>query len=159
VDNSPLTAAFSREKQGNATFSHEKRPTPFTTLFFSRYISRRHGWILSPPTRKESTMASPKAPSKGTVLGAIAEETTLTRKQVAAVFESLSGQIKKSLGKKGPGVFAIPGLVKLIVKNKPATKAGTRPNPFKPGEMMEVKAKPASRTVRARPLKGLKELI
>ena len=104
-------------------------------------------------------MASPKAPSKGIVLGAIAEETGLNRKQVASVFAALSTQIKKNLGKKGPGAFAIPGLVKLIVKNKPATKAGTRANPFKPGEMMEVKAKPASRTVRARPLKGLKELI
>ena len=104
-------------------------------------------------------MAAPKAPSKGAVLGAIAEETALTRKQVAAVFDSLTSQIKKSLGKKGPGVFAVPGLVKLVVRMKPATKAGTRPNPFKPGEMMAVKAKPASRKVVARPLKGLKELI
>jgi hypothetical protein len=124
-----------------------------------QYISRRHGWILTHTTRKESTMAAPKAPSKGTVLGAIAEETGLNRKQVAAVFSSLTTQIKKSLGNKGPGVFAIPGLVKLLVKKKPATKGGTRPNPFKPGEMMDVKPKPASKTVRARPLKGLKELI
>ncbi len=104
-------------------------------------------------------MAAAKAPSKGAVLGAIADETGLTRKQVAAVFTSLTTQIKKSLGAKGPGTFAVPGLVKLIVRKKPATKAGTRPNPFKPGEMMAVKAKPASRKVVARPLKGLKELI
>ncbi len=104
-------------------------------------------------------MAAAKAPSKGAVLGAIAEETELTRKQVAAVFVSLTNQIKKSLGPKGPGTFAVPGLVKLIVRKKPATKAGTRANPFKPGEMMAVKAKPASRKVVARPLKGLKELI
>ena len=41
---------------------------------------------------------------------------------------------------------------------KPATKGGMRPNPFKPGEMMEVKPKPARRVVKALPLKSLKDM-
>ena len=111
-----------------------------------------------PFTRKESTMASPKAPTKGAILGAIAEETGLNRKQVVAVFSSLTGQIKKSLGPKGAGVFAIPGLVKLKLKKKPATKERVGINPFTKQEQV-FKAKPASKTVKAVALKGLKDLV
>ncbi len=49
--------------------------------------------------------------------------------------------------------------MKITVIKKPATKAGTRPNPFKPGEMMDVKAKPARNVVKVRPLKSLKEMV
>jgi hypothetical protein len=42
---------------------------------------------------------------------------------------------------------------------KPATKASTKPNPFKPGEMMDVKAKPARTVIKIRPLKGLKSMV
>ena len=57
--------------------------------------------------------------TKTEILTSIAEETELTRKQVSAVFEALSGQIKKSLGNRGPGTFAIPGLVKIEKKKVP----------------------------------------
>jgi len=89
----------------------------------------------------------------------LANVTGLQRKQVASFFEALSGLIAKELGKKGPGQFAVPGLLRLKKVIKPATKAGMRPNPFKPGEMMEVKAKPARSVVKAQPLKGLKDLV
>ena len=55
----------------------------------------------------------------------IAESTELSRKQVASVFDALADQIKSAVGKKGPGVFAVPGLMKIIVVQKPATKAKT----------------------------------
>jgi nucleoid DNA-binding protein len=97
--------------------------------------------------------------SKSAVYTELANETGLARRQVGEVFDALSNLIKRELSKKGPGVMSIPGLLKLRVVNKPATKAGMRPNPFKPGEMMEVKAKPARNTVRARPLKSLNELV
>ena len=32
-------------------------------------------------------------------------------------------------------------------------------NPFKPGELMDVAARPASNKVKVRPLKGLKEMV
>jgi len=89
----------------------------------------------------------------------LAESSGLSKKQVAAFFESLEKLIQQQLGKKGPGVLAIPGLLKLKRISKPATKETTKANPFKPGEMMVVKAKPARNLVKAQPLKNLKEMI
>jgi nucleoid DNA-binding protein len=101
-----------------------------------------------------------KAPSKSDVTNSIAEATGLSKKQVATVFEALSSEIKKNLGAKGPGVFAIPGLVKIEKKKIPArpAKKGV-PNPFKPGELMDVAAKAASTKVKVRPLKSLKDMV
>ena len=100
-----------------------------------------------------------KAPTKTEILSNIAEATSLSKKEVAGVLDALSGEIAKAIGKKGPGQFAIPGLCKIVVQRKPATKATTRPNPFKPGEMMEVSAKPARNVVKVRPLKNLKDMV
>ena len=71
---------------------------------------------------------------------------------------SLAELIKNELGKKGPGIFVVPGLLKLKVVRKPATKAGQRLNPFTK-EMMNVPAKPARNVVKALPLKSLKEMV
>jgi nucleoid DNA-binding protein len=104
------------------------------------------------------TVAAAKPPTKSEILGHISEETGLTRKEVAAVFESLNGVIKKNLGRRGPGVFTIPGLVKVKRVNKPATKARKGINPFT-GEETTFKAKPARNVVKAVCLKGLKEMV
>ncbi len=106
---------------------------------------------------KQKTAARPQ--SKSQTFADLAEATGLSRKQVAEVFDALAELIKRELGKKGPGVFTVPGLLKLKKVTKPATPATTRPNPFKPGEMMTVKAKPATAKVRAQPLKSLKEMV
>ena len=103
--------------------------------------------------------AAPKAPTKTEILTNIAEATELSKKDVAGVLDALSAEIAKAIGKKGPGAFAIPGLCKIVVQRKPATKAATKPNPFKPGEMMEVSAKPARNVVKIRPLKNLKDMV
>jgi nucleoid DNA-binding protein len=99
-----------------------------------------------------------KAPSKSEILAGIAEETQLSRKQVASVFEALSGQIKNALGKKGPGLFVVPGLMKVIMVQKPAVKARKGINPFTKEEQM-FKAKPARKVVKVRPLKNLKDMV
>jgi nucleoid DNA-binding protein len=96
--------------------------------------------------------------SKSEILNSLAESTGLARKEIATVLEALSGLISKNIGKKGPGVFTVPGLLKIQVVVKEATKAGMRPNPFKPGEMMKVAAKPARRVVKVRALKSLKDM-
>ena len=57
-----------------------------------------------------------KTATKTEIFTAIAEETQLTRKQVSQVFDALMAQIEKNLGKRGPGVFALPGLVKIEKK-------------------------------------------
>lgn len=103
-------------------------------------------------------MAKAKAATKSEVYKRIADATGLTRKQVAAACEALAGVIKTELGKKGPGVFTLPGLAKMVVKNKPAVPAGERKDPFT-GQMKMFKAKPASRVVKIRPLKALKEMV
>jgi hypothetical protein len=72
------------------------------------------------------------------------------------VFDSLGGVIKKSL--RGSGLFTVPGLMKLKVVKKPATKSREGVNPFT-GEKMTFKAKPASKKVRALPLKSLKGFV
>ena len=100
-----------------------------------------------------------KPPTKSEIYATIVADTGLNRKDVAAVFESLDGQIKKNLGGRGaPGTFTIPGLLKLRVVKKPAKKARKGINPFTGGEMM-FKAKPASRAVKALALKGLKDMV
>jgi nucleoid DNA-binding protein len=100
--------------------------------------------------------ATQKAPSKSEILVRIAEKTELSRKQVASVFDALTGEIGNSLGKKGPGLFVLPGLMKLMVITKPAVKARKGINPFTKMEQM-FKAKPARKVIKVRPLKALKD--
>ena len=61
------------------------------------------------------------APTKSEVLAHICKDTGLSRKQVGSVFDSLAGVIKKSL--RGNGLFTLPGLLKMKVVKKAATKA------------------------------------
>ena len=96
------------------------------------------------------------APTKSEIVTTIAKDTSLPKKQVGAVFDSLHGIIKKSL--RGSGLFTLPGLLKLKVVKKPATKAREGINPFT-GERITFKAKPASRKVRAVALKALKGFV
>ena len=93
--------------------------------------------------------ATAKPASKSEILAGIAETTGLSRKQVASVFDALSAQIKRPLGKKGPGMFAVPGLMKITVVHKPAVKARKGINPFTKLEQM-FKAKPARKVVKVR---------
>ena len=104
--------------------------------------------------------AGKKAPTKSEVLNNISAATDVARKDVSAVLEALAGEVKKALGNRGPGVFAIPGLVKISKKKVPARAAKKNvPNPFKPGEMMDVKARPAYNKVGMRALKNLKDMV
>jgi nucleoid DNA-binding protein len=96
------------------------------------------------------------APTKSEIMAQICKDTDLSRKQVTAVFESLNGVIKKSL--RGSGVFTLPGLLKMKVIKKPATKEREGINPFTK-EKVTFKAKPASKKVRVLPLKSLKTLV
>jgi nucleoid DNA-binding protein len=102
--------------------------------------------------------AAAKARTKSDIFKGLAESTGLSRKQVASLFDELSGIIKKDLGSRGPGVFSLPGLVKLKKVVKPATKSRKGINPFT-GEETVFKAKPARRVVKAQPLKALKDMV
>ena len=79
--------------------------------------------------------------------------------QVADVFEALESVIERHVQKGAVGACTIPGLVKIKVMKKPAQRARKNvPNPFRPGETMDVKAKPASTSVKVLPLKKLKDM-
>ncbi|HZF30690.1 MAG TPA: HU family DNA-binding protein [Gammaproteobacteria bacterium] len=97
-----------------------------------------------------------KAPTKSEILAQICKDTDLSRKQVSAVFDSLSGVIRKSL--RGSGLFTLPGLLKMKVVKKPATKEREGINPFTK-QPTTFKAKPASKKVRVLPLKSLKTFV
>jgi nucleoid DNA-binding protein len=96
--------------------------------------------------------------SRADVVKQIAASTELKPRQVKDVFEALSAIMAADLGKKGPGEFNFNGLVKLRTVNKPATKARMGRNPFTGQEIM-IKAKPASRKVRARALRPLNSMV
>jgi nucleoid DNA-binding protein len=103
--------------------------------------------------------AAPKPPTKTEIINNIAEATELTKKEVSAVFEALGVEIQKALGKRGgPGQFTVPGLCKIKVLRKPATKERKGVNPFT-GEETVFKAKPARNVVKIAPLKGLKDMV
>ena len=98
--------------------------------------------------------------TKTAILGEIANNTDLTKKQVAGVLDELSILINRHIKKRGVGEFTLPGLLKIKTVKRPAKKARKGvPNPFRPGELMDVAAKPASTKVKVLPLKGLKEMV
>ena len=98
-----------------------------------------------------------KAASKSEILSNISVKTGLSRKEVASVLDGLTEEIKAAVGKKGPGIFAVPGLMKITVIQKPAVKARMGINPFTKQEQM-FKAKPARKVIKVRPLKALKDM-
>ena len=61
-------------------------------------------------------------------------------------------------GAEGPGVFTLPGLAKITVVQKPAVAAHEGINPFTK-EKQKFAAKPASKGVRARPVKAIKDAV
>ncbi|MEC7567034.1 MAG: HU family DNA-binding protein [Planctomycetota bacterium] len=100
-----------------------------------------------------------KAPTKTQVLNAVAEKSGLNKKDVAAVLEALGASIGETISD-GETPFTIPGLCKVVPQIKPATEARYGvPNPFRPGETMDVAAKPERKIVKVRPLKGLKDMV
>ena len=108
--------------------------------------------------KKTTAKAAAKPRTKSQIFGELAESADITKKQVNDIFEGMAGLIKKDLSRRGPGAFTVPGLIKLKVVRKPATKARKGINPFT-GEEMMFKAKPARNVVKATALKGLKDMV
>ena len=107
--------------------------------------------------KKTTAKAAKKPTTKSESLTYIAEKTGLTKREVGEVFDSLAMLMKRDL-KRGPGVYTVPGLMKVKVVRKPATRARKGVNPFT-GEEMMFKAKPARNIVKVLPLKGLKDMV
>lgn len=101
-----------------------------------------------------------EAMTKTQLMTTIAERTELSKKDVAAVFDALSEVVEAHITKRGAGAFTLPGLMKVVTQRVPARKAKKNvPNPFRPGETMDVAARPAFTKVKIRPLKKLKDMV
>jgi len=118
------------------------------------------------PKTAAKTAAPKKLPAikakytKSAILAEISTNTELSKKQVTAVFNELNDLIARHVKKGAAGEFTLPGLLKIKTVKKPARKARKGvPNPFRPGEVMNIASKPASTKVKILPLKGLKELV
>jgi nucleoid DNA-binding protein len=96
--------------------------------------------------------------TKTQFIQSMAERSGLDKRQVNAVFEALSALVKEQLGDSGPGELTIPNLIKLKSKATPATEDREGVHPITK-EKMVIKGKPASRKVRASPVKALKDLV
>jgi len=100
-----------------------------------------------------------EAMTRTAIYAEIAETTGLAKKEVKSVIEALGPLIERHLKKRAVGTFTLPGLLKIKTVKKPARKARKGvPNPFKPGELMDVAAKPATTKVKVLPLKKLKDM-
>ncbi len=98
--------------------------------------------------------------TKTQILTELADNTELSKKQVAAVLDELAVLIERHIKPRACGEFTLPGLLKVKTVKKPARKARKNvPNPFRPGELMDVAAKPASTKVKVMPLTKLKGMV
>lgn len=109
-----------------------------------------------PVTKVTDWVSKPR--TKGEILRVLAESSGLTKREVDTVFANLHQLIDMDIGKKGPGIFNVPGLMKIVRIVKPATKARKGVNPFT-GEETVFKAKPARNVVKVRALKALKDMV
>jgi nucleoid DNA-binding protein len=100
----------------------------------------------------------PKAATKTEVYSALSEKSGLTKKEIATVMDSLAEYIQSQLSKKGPGIFQLPGLLKIKRHLKPKQAARQGINP-KTKEPIQIAAKPARTVVKVLALKNLKEMV
>jgi nucleoid DNA-binding protein len=101
---------------------------------------------------------SDKRMTKSEFVTTLAEKSGLNKKQATSALGTINTMVAQQLGKRGPGEVLIPGLLRLSVVNKPATRQHEGINPFTK-EPMTYKAKAARKVIKARPLKALKDAV
>jgi nucleoid DNA-binding protein len=141
-----------------------ERPASFINALYAggRYgIDAAFRWLLGlEEAMAKKTMKLDKAMGKGEILTELAASTELPKKDVARVIDALAALIERHIAKKSVGTFTLPGLLKVKTIETPARPARKGvPNPFRPGETMDVAARPARRKVKVLPLKKLKAMI
>ena len=99
-----------------------------------------------------------KKMNKSQFVTTLAEKSGINKKQASSVLDTINAMVAQQLGKGGPGEVLIPGLLKLVIVNKPATNQHEGVNPFTK-EPMTYKAKAARKVIKVRPLKALKDAI
>jgi len=96
--------------------------------------------------------------SKSQFVTTLAEKSGLNKKQASSALDTINAMVAQQLGKRGPGEVLIPGLLRLNVVDKPATRKHEGVNPFTK-EPMTYKAKAARKVIKVRPLKALKDAV
>ncbi|SIO60312.1 nucleoid DNA-binding protein [Singulisphaera sp. GP187] len=166
--NYPISLSIEAKKASLITFDEVEARTVRSDTSKNQEIVTTMAKKTAPKAKAPAPAPAPKAApasavkaraaTKGEIYGTISEKTGLGKKDVSKVFDALSELIAKELGKKGPGQFVVPGLLKLKVSRKEATKAKPGINPFTK-EPITIKAKPARNVVKVVPMKALKEMV
>jgi nucleoid DNA-binding protein len=120
----------------------------------ARKVVKKKATVKKTVAMKMPTVKDPM--SKGGMIKAMMDMTSLAKKDVAAVMDSLATLIDLHVKSRGPGKFVLPGILKITVVKKPARPARKGINPFT-GEEVMFKAKPAHKVVKIKALKKLKE--
>lgn len=141
-----------KKTKAKATTTIKKKKTAARTTAKAPVAKK----VAAPAPAKVIPAGTPR--TKSEIMGILAEQAGVSKKDVSTVFIAMSDMISKDLGKKGCGMFTVPGLMKIRRINKPATKARKGINPFT-GEETMFKAKPARNVVKIRPLKALKDMV
>jgi len=124
-------------------------------------VAKKKAGTKKKATRKaaaKKAIARPKVTNSFTrsaTLSHIADSTGITKKDVSTVVDALKGVVEAHV--KAGKIFTLPGVLKVKVTRKPATKARKGVNPFTGQEMM-FKAKPARNVVKIQALKSLKDM-
>ena len=119
--------------------------------------SSKKAALRKPAARK--TPAVQKKYTKTEILSEISANANVSKKEVAAVLDELGVVIERHIKKRAVGEFTLPGLLKIKSVVRPARPARKGvPNPFRPGELMDIPRKPATTRIKVLPLKKLKEM-
>ena len=101
---------------------------------------------------------SNKPLNKADIVARIAEKCDVSKKDADAMLDALTDLMKSEMSKDGNKVFVLPGVLKISIGQRPATRERASINPFN-GKPMVVAAKPVRASVRVRALKGLKDAV
>lgn len=146
------------------------RKTTRTTAARGKKVAKRTTKKTAKKTAKKTTARAATAPkptkitsavkprTKSEIFTTISEHVGISKKEVAAVFDTMVAMMAVDLKKGKAEQFNVPGLMKVVVQRKPATKSRKGINPFTK-EPTIFKAKPARNVVKVRPMKGLKDLV
>lgn len=107
--------------------------------------------------KSKSSKNKKRSITKSALYENVAQACGLKRKQISEIFEAIGKEVESAL-KHNPKTITIPGIVKITVKHKPATKARKGINPFTK-EPTVFKAKPARDVVKVRAVSSLKKMV
>ena len=113
-----------KKKRKTAVRKTTKRKTTAKKATKRKTVKRKTTARKATPSRKAAkATAIRSALNKSQLMTELADTAEISKKQVALVFEELSTIMHRHLKKGGAGEFTIPGLLKCVVKRKPATKS------------------------------------